>query len=130
MSNTVEPYIYWQRLVRDQFQLGIRDGNLRPYQAFAYTYDELETVLSEGIFTRCCLLVALFMRAREAHICFEYDDPFTEDVLLELEGSAKEFDAHREEFPFCQDRELIGDLAVVRETYLKPFSDSRARCGR
>lgn len=116
-----DSYASLRNLVRGIFSSAISGRGLRPYQSFAYTYDEVEGGFSNGEFARLCLLVALFVCAKEVSLSLDYEDPFTQDVLCELKKAVQEFEARSGDGKPFSDDDLVTDMRSVRDMYLAKF---------
>ncbi|MHA7683080.1 hypothetical protein [Cupriavidus sp. PET2-C1] len=108
-------------LVRETYSSAIKKMGFSPGQAFAYTYDYVELIFSEGKFQKLCLLVSLFCCAKEGMIDMNIDDLFTQDVLGELKSEVDGFDAGiNPEYRDSRftDADFQADLLLVRGSFL------------
>lgn len=107
-------------LVRDIYFSAPRDRGFNFYQAFAYAYDEVEVIFSDGDFQNLCLLVALFICVEDSNIVLDLDDLFTQDVVGEIKSRVNEMDENSDLVgldPRYGDGELVADIGRLRGKY-------------
>lgn len=107
-------------LVRDIYFSAPRSRGFNFYQAFAYAYDEVEVIFSEGDFQNLCLLVAIFICVEDSNLVLDLGDPFTQDVVGELKSIINKMDENADLVgldPRYGDGELVADIGRLRGKY-------------
>lgn len=110
-------------IVNRLFGEAIRSLHLNATQAFAYAYDETETLRDRDLTTSWIVtLTALFVCAKKHGSQIDPDNLFTSDVLSELSAaydsvSSAIFDELK--IDEAESRELAEDLRVTANEYLK-----------
>ncbi|BCM05900.1 hypothetical protein ACI2S5_26405 [Ralstonia nicotianae] len=115
-----DTYQSLKELVRTIYFSAPKERGLNIYQAFAYTYDEVEGIFSRGKFQNLCLLVALFVFVEASNLALNKEDPFTQDVIDELKTALKAFDSNQTSSELdkrYRDEELSKDIDFLKSIY-------------
>jgi len=79
--------------VESVFNSALEKGGMNRYQAFAFTYDEMERLLNvSSPWIRCATHIALFKVAHANGVHLKLGDPFESDVRDELRDSLNAVD--------------------------------------
>ncbi|MHC6083257.1 hypothetical protein ACYT85_08465 [Ralstonia solanacearum] len=74
-----DTYFSLKEMVGEIFVSAIEERGFNAYQAFGYTYDEVEIIFRDGHFQNLCLLVALFFFAEKYGV-----EPLRDDLSFSM----------------------------------------------